>query len=170
MSGITIYSGPPLDEHGFSGRMSLDSARDKLRDLAADGAKCPCCQQNVKIYKRKLNLNHVQMMCEVYKRQFRDGLRQYWVYLPDIPQKSRDFATAQYFGLIEQRPGTREDGAKQTGWWRLTHTGTQFLGGRVFIPKYALVYNGERIGWDGGQVYVHSIWEGFNFRELMNGR
>lgn len=166
---LTIYSGSPVDEHGFSGGMSLDSARDKLRDLAPDGVKCPCCHQNVKIYKRKLNRNHVSMMVEVYRRQ-RSDTRDLWVYIPDIPQKSRDFSTAHYFDLIEQRPGVRDDGAKQTGWWRVTQTGKLFLAGRVFVPKYALVYNGERIGWDGGQVYVHHIWESFDFRELMNAR
>lgn len=149
------------------GFWTISSAKAWLRTKMEDGAQCPCCEQNVKVYKRKLSKSHVQTMMEVLKRQTsQDGK---WVYVPDIPQKSRDFATAQYFGLIEQMPGEREDGAKQTGWWSVTIKGVRFLQGEEMIIKYAHVYNGEVIEYSGmNGVDVGDVWgEYFNFREML---
>jgi hypothetical protein len=151
---------------------SLGSARAYVIGNRAEGVVCPCCDQFAKVYKRKINKNHIATMVEVWKIQreniIRDGGNQNdWVYLPNIAQKSRDFATAQYFGLIEQKPGERDDGAKQTGWWRITSEGLRFLRDALPLRTYAHIYNGVVTGYSGRMTSVDKIYKGFNYNELM---
>jgi hypothetical protein len=101
----------------------------------------------------------------VYHRQ-QEG--QEWVYLPDIPQHSRDFATLAYFGFAEQKPGKRKDGGAP-GWWRLTDRGVRFMRGGLVERKYALVYDGRCLRLDGELIYVRDIAPEFRLDELMVG-
>jgi hypothetical protein len=148
---------------------TLAEAQDYVRAEMSTGVKCPCCNQLAKVYKRLLTESHIKTMMAVYREQCKDSLGERWVYLPDIPQRSRDFATVAYFGLAEQHVGQRDDGSKSTGWWRITTLGADFLAGKKGVQKYALVYDGKVIDHEGLNVYVGTVSKGFNFRELMRG-
>ena len=149
----------------------LYKAKDWLRARLRKGERCPCCGQRAQMYRRKLTASMVNTMASVYREQTRQsaaGQGDPWVYLPDIPQHSRDFATAAYFGLVVQRPIRREDGGK-AGYWRLTPNGEDFLLGQHTVPKYVLVFDGRTFGFEGKHINVHEIAPEFNYGELMAG-
>lgn len=150
---------------------TIASAKAWLRNRLRKGERCPCCGQRAQMYRRKITASMVSTMAAVYREQTRQakaGQGDPWVYLPDIPQHSRDFATLQYFGLVAQRPVRREDGGK-AGWWRLTPNGEDFLLGQLTASKYALVFDGRQFGFEGNQITVHDIAPEFRYDELMVG-
>ena len=48
---------------------SLGTAREWLRSQAKDGARCPCCRQYVKVYRRKLNSSMSRALMIMYRWQ-----------------------------------------------------------------------------------------------------
>lgn len=145
--------------------MMLEDAQDWLRNRVDDGARCPCCNQFAKIYKRKLTESQVGTLRRLLDRQRQIGG---WVHLPDVHQPSRDFATTAYFGLSEQSAEERPDGGK-SGYWMVTSDGINFLRGRYPVHKYARIYDGRCLGYEGDQVTVDDIAPQFRLDELMSG-
>lgn len=148
----------------------LAEAKSWLRERLDKGERCPCCGQRAQTYKRKATASQLRTAARVLatqEQQRRDG-NDTWVYLPFIQQRSRDFSTLRFFDLIEQRPGEREDGGA-AGWWRVTDKGVRFLQGNESIPKYAKVYDGRRLGFDGPEVTVRDVAPKFKLRHLMEG-
>jgi hypothetical protein len=69
---------------------------------------------------------------------------------------------------LKEETARREDGGR-SGFWRITDDGCDFLAGRLAVPKYARVYNGQVLGFTGDPVKVHDVAPAFNLRELMKG-
>lgn len=161
-----------MQTSGSNGRPTLTStvkdAKDWLRDRLHDGVTCPVCQQQAKIYKRKITASMVTTMGKVVEAQRGPKAVDGYVYLPSIMQRSRDFATLRYFGLVQQKPEKRDDGGS-AGWWRVTDDGLLFLRGGLTVFKYAVVYNGNKIGTDGERVGVGEIAPEFRLDELKLG-
>jgi hypothetical protein len=151
-----------------SDTMTLKEARDALRAEIDDGAHCPCCTQFAKVYKRKITASQLRTAGLVYAKQNKQPGDDPWVHLPSIPQHSRDFATLAYFGIAEQKPGKREDGGA-AGYWKITNLGAAFLRGNGFVRKYARVFDGRLLGFDGAAVSVTDLAPKFRLDELMAG-
>lgn len=147
---------------------TVEEAKNWLRDRLTEGDRCPVCKQHCKIYRRKITSSMVTTAAKVRRAQDGPNSNDGYVYLPDIFQHSRDFATMAYFGLAGQAPGKRIDGGRP-GWWRITEDGMEFLRGNKKVHKYALIYNGARIGYDGEEISVREIAPEFRFDELMAG-
>jgi hypothetical protein len=145
--------------------MTLGEARDKLRELVEDGEHCPCCTQFAKVYKRRIHAS----MAATLIRMYRAVPPEQFMYLPDIPQKARDCTFLRYWDLIAEESVVRPDGGR-AGWWRVTREGHLFVRGEVFTPKYARVYDGRCLGFEGDAVSIHDcLGKKFNYRELMEG-
>lgn len=135
-----------------------------------DIVSCPCCAQDVKVYKRKLSAASARVLIAMwYKAEFD------WVHLPTLGVLTTgrgDECKARYWGLIEAMPDARrEDGSDRVGWWRLTPLGAKFVQGKAVIQKYAVVYDSRCLELTGEDVtIVDSLGEGFNYRDLMEGR
>lgn len=126
---------------------------------------CPCCGQHAKIYKRKINAGMAVALIKMYRHAGRD-----WFNLPAIHNQwqSRDEAGLRYWGLIQEARERREDGGR-AGWWRVTEDGERFIRGITPEPKYALIYNGTRIGFDGDPVFIRDcLGDKFSYEELMS--
>src|SRR5215467_5404432 len=105
----------------FSQSMSLGAARRELRKLVEDGTTCPCCTQRAQVYHRQVHASMARTLIRMYRialRQLAAGGED-WVYLPDVPQKSRDATGMAWWGLIEEERERRPDGGR-AGWWRVT--------------------------------------------------
>lgn len=153
---------------------TLREVRDWLRTQAQDGAKCPCCRQNVKIYKRSLSNAPARTMIALYRH---DAHRDF-VFLPPIldgmkgtPHQGGYCTLGHYWDLLEQAEGIREDGSSRVGWWKLTDLGARFVRGAATVPKYAHIYNGRRLRLDGPEVTIRqALGRKFNYDDLMHGR
>lgn len=84
------------------------------------------------------------------------------------PTGSGDFAKLRYWGFIEEMPN--DNNSKRTsGYWRITEAGKEIVQNpNINFRKYALVYNGEVLKFEGVSNIFEALGEKFNYHELMN--
>lgn len=137
---------------------TLEEARDKVQWAkdAGDFIHCPCCDQGVKVYPRKITGTMIRQL-----HQF------VFSPTPVEPRKvariadGRDYAKLQYWGLVKQL---------ESGNWIATESGEAFLYDRLRVPEIAYVYNSELIRFSDNKVGVRErIGTKFDYDELMNG-
>lgn len=149
-------------------QMTLSEAREWLRKQVDDGAKCPCCTQFSKVYRRKINAGMASGLITMYRTY---GLA--WGHVPSTADLSRlggELARLRMWGLVEESPEPRDDGGR-AGWWRVTAAGERFVRGQERVPKYARVYDGRCLGLDGDLVSVRdALGTRFDYDELMATR
>ncbi len=135
---------------------SLEEAKRWLRERFSKGAPCPCCNQFVKLYKRSLSKSSAYVLLLIARYYRRVEVRQDdWLHVPSYiaetavgnPRRAAavrgDWAKMKYWGLIEEKPGSRDDGSPRVGYWRLTQLGRQFVAREVKVPAYVYIYNSE---------------------------
>jgi hypothetical protein len=143
---------------------TLLEARTWLRERALkDGARCPCCNQLAKVYKRPIHSAMARALIQLYNAAPEGD----WVYLPEIGGRGGDASKLRYWGLIQEEQTLRPDGGR-AGYWRVTRRGGQFVRGEITVPKYAHVYDGRCLGTTGDPVTVQdALGKRFNYAELM---
>ena len=138
---------------------SLREARNWLRTRLPDGARCPCCEQFAKVYKRKLNSGVAWTLIHVYRAAGTD-----WVdVLRAIPgaKHNGDMGSLRYWGLVEAGPG-------RNGIWRVTDRGARFARGEISVPSHALVYDGTLIRVEGDPLWIRdALGDRFDYDTLM---
>jgi hypothetical protein len=123
--------------------MTLEQAKAWLRERFDRGATCPCCRQFVKLYKRSITSSMARGLIVLYRHQRKVGA-DLWVHLPTLINSvcpSNMGALLRHWGLIEQQPGTRDDGSWRVGYYRMTDLGRAFVERRINVPKYVFLYN-----------------------------
>jgi hypothetical protein len=154
---------------GLAGDVTLEQARDWLRQRTDEGARCPCCTQFAKVYKRAINSGMARALVTMYRVGGEDWLHKPTV-LRGLGAAARDEALLRYWGLVEEEVAVRPDGGR-TGWWRVTPKGGLFVLNVTTVQKYALVYDSRCLGLDGPQVsIVDALGTKFNLNDLMAGR
>lgn len=155
----------------FSDDTTVGSARARLFELAREGHACPCCRQNVKIYKRPLNHVPAAAMVALY-RECLIG----WGHMPTIMANRLPALAGQggyavlgkHWGLIEEATAQRKDGGR-AGWWRVTTIGARFVTGSLKVKKYAEIYNGRMIALMGEGISVHeALGKEFDLMEILD--
>lgn len=158
--------------------MILSDARADLFKQAEKGAICPCCDQYVKIYKRKLNSSMACGLVYVYN-YFRSPEALPWLHLPGFFTEkkicsSNDGGLLRHWELIEPMVSERKDGSWRNGHYKITSKGVAFVKGEISVPKYVYIYSQNVLGFSDGDKYPKedttiqdSLGENFNYRELM---
>lgn len=138
---------------------TVAQARAKLRDalVAGESSTCPCCDQFVKLYRRKLNAGMAHSLITLLRAS---GTQ--WAHVPSVTgRQSSEEAKLRYWELIEAHP-------ERSGYWRVTELGEQFVLGRATVPSHVLLYNNRFLGLDGDSVsIVQCLGEKFSYAELM---
>lgn len=154
----------------FTDDMTLREARALLRELIEDGHKCPVCTQFSKVYKRKIHASMARALISIYRASYWE--KKHWVEISKLLPHNQvaDAAKLRYWGLIEEEPSVRSDGSERTGFWRITVKGIDFVRGRCAVEKYAKLYDGRCLGFEGDVVLIQeSLGKNFNYSELMAG-
>lgn len=146
------------DEFFHQPKASLDDAKKWLRVRFGKGATCPCCNQFVKLYKRSLSKSSAYVLLLMARYYNRVGVKQdEWLHVPSHiaevavgnPRRAAavrgDWAKMKLWGLIEEKPGARDDGSPRVGYWRMTQLGRQFVAREVKVPSHVYIYNGEAL-------------------------
>lgn len=159
MTKTTLVNTPSLAD-------TVESARNWLREHAwGHGVICPVCDQRAKVYKRTINAGMAKSMIHIYRMVGQD-----WIHVSLIGARSREEGKLAYWGLLEEQKTARPDGGR-AGYWRLTNRGVLFVKGALMVSKYALVYNGNCLGFEGHPVTIHTaLGKDFNYADLMAGR
>lgn len=145
---------------------TLTDARTWLLSRIVNGARCPCCSQFAKAYRRQINSGMARSLIAIYLHA-PDGA---WVHIPTkLDARSREEGKLRYWNLVEeQRDVIRDDGGR-AGYWRITPRGRQWVTGQITLPKYVTVYNNTVIATYGDEINVQTaLGNKFNYAELMN--
>lgn len=143
---------------------TLEDAKEWLRDMRLEGARCPCCTQLVKVYKRPLHSGMCVKLIDFFK-----AFGEQWGSRVELFQGGAegDFAKLRYWDLVQESDDTRQDGGR-AGWWRMTGVGIEFVRNKLLVPQYAMVYDGRCLSLRGKMVNIEtSLGKRFNYNELM---
>lgn len=144
----------------------LGEARAWLRkQAAAKGAKCPCCRQLAKIYRRAINSGQARILLDWWARCGTAPVK-----LTDaVRTPGGDYAKLRWWGLIEDMRDRREDGGS-AGVWRVTDLGARFARDQTRIPRHVYVYDNRllRVDHDGETVSIREALGGrFDYDAMM---
>jgi len=136
--------------------MTLGEARSLMGEAIFEGQVCPCCTRMAKVYKRKIHKAMATSLIDLYKM---NGAHKF-VHWSKISNNG-DFAMLRHWNMIEEE----SDGA---GKWKITPEGKGFLKNN-YVPKYAIVYDGDFIGLENSELVSINDCLGneFNLEELM---
>ena len=135
--------------------ISLREAKKHLMMNIDEGVTCPCCGQFAKVYRRKLNSGMAVALIDMYRNSGTD-----WFNVREITLRGGDYGKLAYWGLIE--PGD------DTGIWRVTARGEEFIKGMIPVSQHANVYNGKLIELEGDLISISdALGDRFNYEELM---
>jgi len=153
-------------DDAFPDDMTLGEAREWLREQIKDkGARCPCCTQFAKIYRRTLYGVMAAGLIAAYQRYHRD-----WFHMREATRYAGgDHSKLRYWGLIEEEIERRPDGGR-SGWWRITDNGVAFVLGTWVIPRDAYIYDGRCLRLDDSRGLVtvrDALGQKFDYGELM---
>lgn len=162
---------------------TLEEAKAWLRTRFFEGAECPCCAQNVKLYKRALHGGMAASLIAFAKVTQATTPKDGWLKVPDdfvqttklvTVLGNREYNKLRYWGLLEgQGPEQAlESDAPYSGMWRITELGFQFVRGEVKLPKNVFVYNKQQLKPPAGTVVEEidikqALGQKFNYDELM---
>ena len=171
------------DEFFSKPNASLEAAKVWLRERFSKGATCPCCQQYVKLYKRSFNYSMAVVLLLMERYYRRVGVNsEEWLHVPSyiteaisfhsrgsVAIRGGDWAKMKYWGLIEEKPETRDDGSPRAGFWRMTPLGRQVAAREAKVPSHVYVYNGEPMQkMVEEQISIDdALGTKFNYAELM---
>ena len=150
----------------FPPQTTLEEARNWLMENAEDGAECPCCQQFVKIYKRRLNAGMARTLIWVANHS-RPGE---WLDLSSAPKfihKNREHGKLAHWGILEQKPSD-DPKKKDSGIWRATIEGRGFAMNIRKARSHVYLYDNKVLNFTDELVTViDALGEEFDYEELM---
>jgi hypothetical protein len=151
----------------FDDATPLGLAQKWLRERAAgEGAKCPCCSQFTRVYRRGIGAPMAHGLIRAYRAA---GLE--WFHMPTVLNRiAGDHAKLRYWGLIEEDEQAVANGGRTAGVWRVTELGERFVQCLESVPRYALIYDGRLLRLDKSQGYVTirtALGTKFDYDELM---
>jgi hypothetical protein len=173
----------PKVEFFSKANASLEDAKKWLRERFGKGAPCPCCGQLVKLYRRPLNYSMAVVLLLMERYYRRVGVsEQEWLHVPTyiteavayhprgaVAIRGGDWAKMKYWGLIEEKPETRDDGSPRAGYWRMTPLGRQFATRQAKVASHVYIYNGEPMQKTADELITidDALGTHFNYSELM---
>lgn len=156
---------------------TLDEVKNWLSTHMEDGAICAACERVVKVYKRKItsSMAHVLILLAKHYKTNSD-----WIHVPSFinaaglpPEVSAavrgDWAKLTLWGLLIEKPMTREDGSNRAGYYKVTPEGISFSENKVFMPRHVFIYNRQNVGFSKEHVrIVDVLGDRFNYNELIS--
>ena len=152
--------------HSLVNNVIASAKADTMKMARDKGCACPVCGQFVKVYRRTINKTAARLLLKAYT-MFIDY---HSFHITDLIEGGGgDFAKLRYWSLIEAIENDNPK-KKSSGKWIITELGTEFLNGQIRMPKYALIYDGKFLDFDGPEsvTFKECLGEDFNYQELMN--
>lgn len=164
----TLHAAGPMSLFEYT----VAEARERLfgnKAIFRKGQRCPCCDQSVKLYSRRLNSGMAAALVWLV-RTSNDGE---YLHVPTIAPRhviriAGEFARLVYWKLIEDKPN-QVTSKTHSGFWRPTEDGIDFVRKYLNVPTHAYIYNGRCRGVSDKTFNVHRALDGgpFDYQELM---
>lgn len=133
--------------------ITISEAKASMRPLLRKGVVCPVCNQFVKQYSRSItsSMAYGLVLLNYYIWKYKDvewiHLETYFKGMPSIPSSIRgDLPKMRFWGLIEPRMDEKDDGNPNSGYYRVTQQGKDFVNGKVKVLSHVLIYNNKMYG------------------------
>lgn len=151
--------------------MTLEEAKRVVADGREAGVSCPCCEQDCKVYPRKLNSAMAEWLVWLvgeYEHAVEND-EALWIDIRRFPVRGGDYAKLIHWQLVEQRPKDPSDTVRRTsGHWRPTPRGIDFAYARTRVPSHALLFNNTFEGFVETTTDIREAFgKRFSFVELM---
>ena len=132
---------------------------------------CPCCNQPVKVYRRKLNARMTRALIEIYKASKNN---EEYIHVGElltslkINAGNSEYSKLAYWKLLEIKPNTDPE-KKDSGFWRLTDFGRSFVKNELSVFSHVFIYNTQRLAYDKGLKVnvIECLGKQFNYQKLM---
>jgi len=146
---------------------TVREARKKLEKNFRDETQtCPCCDQLVKLYKRKLNTKMAKCLIDLYKLPNSDT-KYYHTSCLESYDGGGDFAKLRYWKLIREMSNS-DKSKRSSGFWKITATGQLFVENKSRVASHILMYNQEFYGYTDTQIDIYDgLADKFDYEELM---
>lgn len=160
---------------GFTPSSTVAEVRKYLEENAREGVTCPCCNQFVKVYKRKITSSQCLALINLYKlsavedrfyhlTEFRKGV---------ADTGSNDFSKLKFYGFIDKKElseSERLKGAKRaSGYYRINDLGKRFVECKSTVKEYMFIFDDHFKGFAGKEIsIIEALNNKFNYKELMN--
>lgn len=143
---------------------SIDDAIAYIKEHKSNGIDCPCCGQLVKLYKRSFYDKQAVALIMLYRSP------KEWVHSRAITERINihgDIAKMRFWGLIEDQPNDNTE-KRNSGVWRITDKGADFVEKKIVIPKYKYFFNQQVEGESEETITItDALGKKFNYEELM---
>ncbi len=125
----------------------------------ADVKRCPHCDAKMVEYKHSLSKSLARVLYRI--SQHLDANREFHVGSCNLTNSQiNNLQKLRYWGIIEKRADEKRKG----GYWRVTDVGLWFMEGRTVLRKYVWTYRGEFVRFDGPQVLISELTDGWKYR------
>lgn len=155
----------------LSDHNTIAEAREIIfeEDNFSNGTNCPCCNQLVKKYNRKLNSAAALSLISLWKQSSPMGEDVHVSKIEGASSSGGNFAQLERWNLIEAVRNT--DTQKRTsGFWHITLKGERFVKGLVTVPSYVTTYNMETLGFSEEHINIRqALGTKFDYTEMMRG-
>lgn len=151
--------------HDISKHSILDG-RDWVKKNRRHGVKCAMCFQTAAERKRHLHHSMARALMVIY-HYFEDHPKKKWLHVERYLKKQADvdaavrgdFAKPVHWHLLEKKSGTKPDGNRSTGKYRITPLGKMFALEEVEVPAFVWLYNAKCYGVSVKTVNIRDILE-----------
>lgn len=136
----------------------LDALHDVLMRgrLESNGARCPGCERTVKAYRRPFNRTMARFLIELTAKSQAAPDGEFFHISDFTGYRGGEYAYSRHWGLIESLVDHDVD-TKSSGYWRPTRQGIRVAQNRTAIQSHVLLYNNEKIGFDGDWVNMRDV-------------
>ena len=160
--------------------ITLAEAKKILADNLTKGTKCPCCNRHTQMYSRKItsSMAYGLIIIHKYRERTEDEYKDYYTNIEslfnatkNIPASIRgDIPKLRFWNLIEPQTESAGDGNPNSGFYRITTAGIDFVNRKSTVESKILVYNNQMYGFakDSKKInIVEALGSKFNYNELM---
>lgn len=121
-------------------------------------AECPHCGAKMVEYRHGLNRGLLVGLRALAKAGW-DGKAVGLKSLMLSHSEWDNFQKLRYWDLVSKLPAVKKGGN-----WKLTERGRLFISGEIPVSKYVVTYRGKRRRFEGPELFVHQIVDGFTYR------
>lgn len=148
---------------------TIAEAKQHLRDNWEEGIVCPCCGQDVKLYKRRIYKSMAICLIKLYKLTVQ-GNTNFYFHVSEFDATGGDFAKLSYWGLIKEKINQPGQKGRTSGYWLITNLGTAYVKNLVGVERFAKIFDGRLVGFEGEQVKIReALGKTFDYEEMMRG-
>ena len=154
--------------------MNIEEGKKKIVSdlLTQERTVCPCCDQSVGRYRRRLSKGQIYFLIELFIEYKRTG--KIWHFYNSIKDSVKekygnnvsDYSKIKDWGLMGSKGDYDPDG-KSTGYYCISKKGVAFLNGNIYIPKYLYqTTTGETFNQSDKTVHITDYINNFSLKEI----